>query len=318
MDSNPSGFVERNNDITDQVRGLLSVWVRRDNTTLGEYDLRFWGDTTVQAITIRLGSNGHIWYFTGGINWTDTGAPYSANSWYQVQVAFDVATDTYDFTILDSSRSVVVNLSGLSFTAAVSNYITGIQFRTSNAFVGYAYGDEILVRPFLTSEPLVAVGDEGIPDYTTAWSRVTKTLNTTPGSTIRWRVSAKDTSDNWTTSVIYELQTPTAVSISSFTGKVHPGTVTLDWETASEVELVGFNIYRSDAPDGVKQRLNTGMLPAQKPGEMIGATYQFSDKVEQGQHYYYWLELITTDGTEQIDPVVLNTNYWILLPSIFR
>ena len=111
---------------------------------------------------------------------------------------------------------------------------------------------------------------------------------------------------------------PTAVLVSSFTGKVTPNKVQLDWETASEVGLVGFNIYRSDSLDGVKQRLNTDTLPAQKPGEMNGATYQFSDKVGQGQHYYYWLELITTDGTEQIEPVVLNTNYWIQLPTISR
>ena len=111
---------------------------------------------------------------------------------------------------------------------------------------------------------------------------------------------------------------PTAVTVSSFTAKSKPNTVQLEWETANEIGLIGFNIYRSDAPDGVKQRLNTGMLPALKPGEVIGVTYQFSDKVEQGQHYYYWLELITTDGSELIDPLILNTGYWIHLPAILR
>jgi hypothetical protein len=318
-DTSGSAAVQRDKDFTPQARGLLSAWVRRANTTPGEYDLRFWGDSNQQAITIRLGSNGHIWYYTGGETFVDTGASYSANTWYQVQVAFDITTDTYDLTILDSARSVVVSLSGRSFAYAVSNYIDGIQFRTSSLFVGYAYGDEILLRPFLTSEPLITVSAEGTPDFTAAWSRVTKTLNSNPGSTIRWRVSAKDTSDNWTTSEIYIFNlTPTAVVVSSFTGKAHPGTVTLDWETANEIGLVGFNVYRSDSLDGEKQMLNTDLLPATNPGQMIGAAYQFNDKVDQGQHYYYWLEVVTTDGNEWFEPVVQNTSYWTFLPAIIR
>ena len=29
---------------------------------------------------------------------------------------------------------------------------------------------------------------------------------------------------------------------------------------------------------------------------MVGASYQFSDVVEPGKRYYYWLELVTSHG----------------------
>jgi hypothetical protein len=114
------------------------------------------------------------------------------------------------------------------------------------------------------------------------------------------------------------LQGPTAVLVTSFTGKVQLGKVQLDWETVSEVGLVGFNVHRSESLGGMKQQLNTDLLPAKNPGQLIGATYQFSDDVGQGQHYYYWLELVLTEGTKLIDPLIVDTNYWVLLPAIMR
>lgn len=113
-------------------------------------------------------------------------------------------------------------------------------------------------------------------------------------------------------------QGPTAVLVSSFTGKVTLNNVQLDWETASEVGLVGFNVYRSDSLGGMKQKLNTDMLSAKNPGQLIGATYQFSNAVGQGQHYHYWLELVLTEETQFIDSLVVDTNYWVLLPVLRR
>jgi hypothetical protein len=114
------------------------------------------------------------------------------------------------------------------------------------------------------------------------------------------------------------LGTPTAVTVSSFSGKAWLGVAQLDWETASEVGLVGFNVYRSETRDGAKQMLNTSLIPAQFPNQMKGATYQFSDAVDQGRRYYYWLELVRTDGSELIEPVILDTDYLVLLPLIVR
>ena len=84
---------------------------------------------------------------------------------------------------------------------------------------------------------------------------------------------------------------------------------------------LGCWVLTSIAPksvDGVKHKLNDVLLPAENPGQMFGTTYQFSDAVDQGQHYYYWLELIGIERTELIEPEVVNTDYWVILPTILR
>jgi hypothetical protein len=111
-------------------------------------------------------------------------------------------------------------------------------------------------------------------------------------------------------------EAPTDVMVSSFTGKAMINDVQLEWKTVSEVELAGFNVYRSESQAGAKQKLNSDLITAQNPGQMIGASYHFGDSVQQGQHYYYWLELVITDGNHFIEPIVVDTSYWNLLPAI--
>ena len=114
------------------------------------------------------------------------------------------------------------------------------------------------------------------------------------------------------------LASPTAVTVSSFTGIAHLSSVQLDWETANEVGLVGFNLYRAETLNGAKHKLNANLIPAEHTGQVIGASYHFSDAVEQGKRYYYWLELVKHHGTELLDPVIVMTDYLIRLPLMIR
>ena len=82
--------------------------------------------------------------------------------------------------------------------------------------------------------------------------------------------------------------------------------------------LVGFNLYRAETLDGAKHKLNADLIPAVNSGQMLGASYQFSDVVEQGKRYYYWLELVKHQGTELLEPVAVNTDYLIRLPLMIR
>jgi hypothetical protein len=119
-------------------------------------------------------------------------------------------------------------------------------------------------------------------------------------------------------SATFTINGPTAVTVSSFTGASHLGMVQLDWETASEMGLIGFNLYRSQPLDGVKEKLNTDLIPAQVPDQILGASYQFTDAAEQGQRYYYWLELITHQGSELLEPLVVTADYLVRLPLMIR
>ncbi len=112
-------------------------------------------------------------------------------------------------------------------------------------------------------------------------------------------------------------QPPTAVTLVSFTGESHPRSVLLDWVTANEVGLVGFNLYRSDTLGGVKQKLNPSLIPAQTPGSLTGNSYQFQDgTVVSGKTYYYWVELVMTGDNQEYGPVSLLAPYWLWLPMM--
>jgi hypothetical protein len=73
--------------------------------------------------------------------------------------------------------------------------------------------------------------------------------------------------------------------------------VVIEWETASELDTAGFNLYRSDSPDGIFVRVNENLIPA-SPDPLTGGTYTFDDpEVKPGRIYYYELESIDVDGS---------------------
>jgi hypothetical protein len=91
-----------------------------------------------------------------------------------------------------------------------------------------------------------------------------------------------------------ETVAPTAVSLISFTAAVAEDAVTLRWETAAEMDVVGFNLYRAAAAAGPYVRVNAGLIPAQGDG-MTGASYGYSDRPGAGA-FYYQLEDVAADG----------------------
>ena len=69
------------------------------------------------------------------------------------------------------------------------------------------------------------------------------------------------------------------------------------WETASEFNSAGFNIYRSEVEDGEYVRINEELIPA-KGSEGGGAGYSYTDtEVVTGMTYYYKLESVDLTGS---------------------
>jgi hypothetical protein len=90
---------------------------------------------------------------------------------------------------------------------------------------------------------------------------------------------------------------PTAVDLLSFAATQEAGAVLVTWETATEVDNVGFNLLRSTSADGVYVQLNDTLIPSQSPGAVSGATYTWLDEaVQPGTVYYYKLEAIEVGG----------------------
>lgn len=69
--------------------------------------------------------------------------------------------------------------------------------------------------------------------------------------------------------------------------------VTMTWETATEVDNAGFNIYRSRLRDGEYKKINDTFIPA-KGDATSGAKYNFEDTPPAKGTYYYKLADVDT------------------------
>jgi hypothetical protein len=89
---------------------------------------------------------------------------------------------------------------------------------------------------------------------------------------------------------------PLAVTLASFTAEAQPGYVLVTWETVSEINNAGFNLYRAETEDETARTL-LAYTPSQSPGSTLGASYSYLDTaVEPGQTLWYWLEAIDLHG----------------------
>jgi hypothetical protein len=90
---------------------------------------------------------------------------------------------------------------------------------------------------------------------------------------------------------------PTAVTLAAFTATPVDGNILVEWETAMEIDTVGFNLYRSESPGGPYAKLNNTLIPSQSPGSVFGASYAWLDEdVQGGLTYYYKLEELEVGG----------------------
>jgi hypothetical protein len=87
---------------------------------------------------------------------------------------------------------------------------------------------------------------------------------------------------------------PTAVNVLAFNARSGRGTATLTWRTASEVEALGFNVWRSSRRHTVK--LNPAVVRAKASGHASGASYRLVDRNLRPGTYRYRLQVVGLDG----------------------
>lgn len=108
---------------------------------------------------------------------------------------------------------------------------------------------------------------------------------------------------------------PTAVRLAGLWVEARGDTLVICWETMTEIDNLGFNLYRSDSGQpGSFAQLNAELIPSQAPGSPIGAYYEWSDAaVAPRQTYFYLLEVVDIYGqSAQYGPVQG------LLPAVFE
>jgi hypothetical protein len=97
-------------------------------------------------------------------------------------------------------------------------------------------------------------------------------------------------------SAFFATQQTTEIELSSFTAKASNGRVKLEWETESEFENAGFNIYRAEAVNGNYIQINDELIAA-KGSPTKGAKYVFTDNIAKNRKiYFYKLEDVDIAG----------------------
>ena len=90
---------------------------------------------------------------------------------------------------------------------------------------------------------------------------------------------------------------PTSVTIASFEAAWQEDAVRVTWETAQEIDNLGFNVHRATASEGLWEQVNVVLVPAQAPGAVFGAAYEWVDTdVTPGETYLYRLEDVDIHG----------------------
>jgi len=131
---------------------------------------------------------------------------------------------------------------------------------------------------------------------------------------------ATTTHTNNNTSEFSTADTTLPVELSVFTATASDGKVTIHWRTETEVNNVGFSVYRSESKDGNYTKL--AFVPGAGNSAM-SIDYQFTDKkAEEGKTYFYYLEDIDIAGERSkskiIKVVVPPAKPVLPMPKAFR
>ena len=94
------------------------------------------------------------------------------------------------------------------------------------------------------------------------------------------------------------IYTPTGVTFEWFDAVAEGDGVLVNWRTASEIEIIGFNVLRATA-GGEFEVVNPELIVAAYAGQEQGAAYEFRDEGLPPGVYSYRLEVIKSDGSTE-------------------
>ncbi|MCX6821897.1 MAG: hypothetical protein NTW30_03920, partial [Candidatus Aenigmarchaeota archaeon] len=130
------------------------------------------------------------------------------------EISCDAETKYYNWTSSSWTTDQNINLSSdttlcKNFTSGFSSIINSSNFfkwtaRAYSAALGGPYIYTNFVNLTVTYQALV---NNTWVSFTTTWSNVTKTVNSTVGANISWMIYANDSSNNWNQTDIYSFQT---------------------------------------------------------------------------------------------------------------
>jgi hypothetical protein len=111
---------------------------------------------------------------------------------------------------------------------------------------------------------------------------------------------------------------PTSVVMAGFTAQATSDGVWVEWQTANELDILGFRLLRSETGDGGFVPLGDEPVFALWSGSDKGMTYSYLDEgAVPGRTYHYKLEIVKLDGqTERYGLVSAAMRWWLKLPLV--
>ena len=141
------------------------------------------------------------------------------------------------------------------------------------------------------SNPVLGTLSGAATQFTNGQATATYTAGATPGAG-----SADATADSQTVTVNFSV--PLAVLLANFSAEGQADRVIVRWDTVSELNNLGFNLWRGMSAGEPDTQLNTDLIPSQAPGSTQGQAYEWIDQANltAGPTYYYWLEDVDVNG----------------------
>jgi PKD repeat protein len=157
----------------------------------------------------------------------------------------------------------------------------------------------------------------GMPPYTYAWDFGDGGTSTDENPTHTYAAPGNYTVKLTVTpfrcvpQAVTQTFTPTAITLASFTATPRAGRIIIQWNTESEIDNAGFNIYRASSENGEYVKVNDALISSEGSSTQ-GASYVFIDRgLKNGKTYYYKLEDMDRNGTSTMHGPVSATPRWI-------
>lgn len=95
---------------------------------------------------------------------------------------------------------------------------------------------------------------------------------------------------------------PLGVALADFTAEQVGNQILVRWETATEINNRGFNVFRGTTSSAWNEQLNSFLIPSQSPGSGTGYTYEWPDQIglENNMVYWYWVQDVDVNGVTSL------------------
>jgi len=94
------------------------------------------------------------------------------------------------------------------------------------------------------------------------------------------------------------------VRLAEFSAEPGDGRVRLNWITETEVNHLGFRLYRSENFFAAREQIGPALIPGAGGASFGRRSYEYFDEdARNGTPFFYWLAMVDTAGREQMSPV---------------